>query len=98
MHDAVPAISALGISPIVRIPDLQGWMIKRKLSFARSALSQRRGKEQPEPLWLKKTVLVADQTLRFVGALDSGAHGVSTASTHHPARYLNQRLNQTTPC
>ncbi|RCI15463.1 hypothetical protein L249_3369 [Ophiocordyceps polyrhachis-furcata BCC 54312] len=27
MHDAVPAISALGVSPIVRIPDVQSWMI-----------------------------------------------------------------------
>ncbi|KAK0656522.1 Pyruvate/Phosphoenolpyruvate kinase-like domain-containing protein [Cercophora newfieldiana] len=31
MHEAVPAIAALGVSPIVRIPDLQGWMIKRAL-------------------------------------------------------------------
>jgi hypothetical protein len=30
MHDAVPAIAALGVSPIVRIPDMQGWMVKRK--------------------------------------------------------------------
>ncbi|KAM7209329.1 Phosphoenolpyruvate/pyruvate domain containing protein [Naviculisporaceae sp. PSN 640] len=29
MHEAVPAIAALGVSPIVRIPDLQGWMIKK---------------------------------------------------------------------
>lgn len=29
MHDAVPAIAALGVSPIVRIPDMQGWMVKR---------------------------------------------------------------------
>ncbi|KAH7026454.1 HpcH/HpaI aldolase/citrate lyase family protein [Microdochium trichocladiopsis] len=31
MHDAVPAIAACGPSPIVRIPDMQGWMIKRAL-------------------------------------------------------------------
>ncbi|KAK4161987.1 Phosphoenolpyruvate/pyruvate domain-containing protein [Cladorrhinum sp. PSN259] len=31
MHDAVPAIAALGVSPIVRIPDLQPWMVKRAL-------------------------------------------------------------------
>ncbi|KAF7554661.1 hypothetical protein G7046_g6750 [Stylonectria norvegica] len=31
MHDAVPAIAALGVSPIVRLPDLQGWMVKRAL-------------------------------------------------------------------
>ncbi|KAK4190503.1 Pyruvate/Phosphoenolpyruvate kinase-like domain-containing protein [Podospora australis] len=31
MHDAVPAIAALGVSPIVRLPDLQPWMIKRAL-------------------------------------------------------------------
>ncbi|KAF5025301.1 hypothetical protein F66182_2634 [Fusarium sp. NRRL 66182] len=31
MHDAVPAIAALGVSPIVRLPDTQGWMVKRAL-------------------------------------------------------------------
>lgn len=31
MHDAVPAIAALGVSPIVRIPDMQPWMVKREL-------------------------------------------------------------------
>ncbi|KAL2260763.1 hypothetical protein VTK26DRAFT_5138 [Humicola hyalothermophila] len=31
MHEAVPAIAALGVSPIVRLPDLQPWMIKRAL-------------------------------------------------------------------
>ncbi|KAM3566104.1 hypothetical protein ARSEF4850_000929 [Beauveria asiatica] len=31
MHDAVPAIAALGVSPIVRIPDMHGWMVKRAL-------------------------------------------------------------------
>ncbi|KAJ9157964.1 2-keto-3-deoxy-L-rhamnonate aldolase [Pleurostoma richardsiae] len=31
MHDAVPAIAAMGVSPIVRIPDMQPWMIKRAL-------------------------------------------------------------------
>lgn len=30
MHDAVPAIAAAGVSPIVRIPDMQGWMVKRE--------------------------------------------------------------------
>lgn len=30
MHEAVSAIAAVGISPIVRIPDMQSWMIKRK--------------------------------------------------------------------
>lgn len=28
MHEAVPAIAASGVSPCVRIPDLQSWMIK----------------------------------------------------------------------
>ena len=28
MHEAVPAIAALGVSPLVRIPDMQGWMVK----------------------------------------------------------------------
>ncbi|KAF5978269.1 zinc-binding protein [Fusarium coicis] len=31
MHDAVPAIAALGVSPVVRLPDMQGWMVKRAL-------------------------------------------------------------------
>ncbi|KAI1847301.1 hypothetical protein JX265_006420 [Neoarthrinium moseri] len=31
MHDAVPAIASCGVSPLVRIPDMQGWMIKRAL-------------------------------------------------------------------
>jgi len=31
MHEAVAAIAACGISPIVRIPDNQGWMAKRAL-------------------------------------------------------------------
>lgn len=29
MHEAVPAIAACGVSPLVRLPDMQGWMIKR---------------------------------------------------------------------
>jgi len=32
MHEAVPAIAACGVSPIVRIPDNQGFMVKRKSS------------------------------------------------------------------
>lgn len=31
MHEAVAAIAATGVSPIVRIPDNQGWMVKRAL-------------------------------------------------------------------
>ncbi|KAK4128173.1 Phosphoenolpyruvate/pyruvate domain-containing protein [Parathielavia appendiculata] len=31
MHEAVPAIAALGVSPIVRLPDLHPWMVKRAL-------------------------------------------------------------------
>lgn len=30
MHESVAAIAACGVSPIVRIPDNQGWMVKRK--------------------------------------------------------------------
>lgn len=29
MHEAVPAITSYGVSPIVRVPDFQSWMIKR---------------------------------------------------------------------
>ncbi|KAK8125731.1 2-4-dihydroxyhept-2-ene-1-7-dioic acid aldolase [Apiospora kogelbergensis] len=28
MHEAVPAIAGCGVSPVVRLPDMQGWMIK----------------------------------------------------------------------
>lgn len=31
MHEAVPAIASMGVSPIVRIADNQGWMVKRAL-------------------------------------------------------------------
>ncbi|KAI0406886.1 Pyruvate/Phosphoenolpyruvate kinase-like domain-containing protein [Xylaria palmicola] len=31
MHEVVPAIASCGASPIVRLPDMQGWMIKRAL-------------------------------------------------------------------
>ncbi|KAJ5294692.1 hypothetical protein PENANT_c014G08606 [Penicillium antarcticum] len=31
MHEAVPAITSYGVSPIVRVPDFQSWMIKRAL-------------------------------------------------------------------
>ncbi|KAK3394785.1 Pyruvate/Phosphoenolpyruvate kinase-like domain-containing protein [Podospora didyma] len=31
MHSSVPVIAELGLSPIVRIPDLQPWMVKRAL-------------------------------------------------------------------
>ncbi|KAK4044509.1 Phosphoenolpyruvate/pyruvate domain-containing protein [Parachaetomium inaequale] len=31
MHEAVPAIAAVGVSPIVRLPDIQPWMVKRAL-------------------------------------------------------------------
>ncbi|KAG5777811.1 hypothetical protein H9Q73_008519 [Fusarium xylarioides] len=31
MHDAVPAVAAAGASPIVRIPGMESWMIKRAL-------------------------------------------------------------------
>ncbi|KAF4983382.1 hypothetical protein FDECE_17309 [Fusarium decemcellulare] len=31
MHDAVPAVAAAGVSPIVRVPGTESWMIKRAL-------------------------------------------------------------------
>jgi 4-hydroxy-2-oxoheptanedioate aldolase len=34
MHEAVSAIAAVGVSPIVRIPDMQSWMIKRRLALS----------------------------------------------------------------
>lgn len=30
MHEAVPAIAALGVSPVVRIPGMEPWMVKRE--------------------------------------------------------------------
>lgn len=30
MHECVAAIAACGVSPLVRVPDFQGWMIKRQ--------------------------------------------------------------------
>lgn len=30
MHEAVPAIASCGASPIVRVPDMQEWLIKRE--------------------------------------------------------------------
>ncbi|KAI8725750.1 HpcH-HpaI domain-containing protein [Fusarium sp. LHS14.1] len=31
MHDSAPAVAALGVSPLVRVADVQGWMVKRAL-------------------------------------------------------------------
>jgi len=31
MHESVPAIAASGVSPIVRIPGLESWMVKSEL-------------------------------------------------------------------
>lgn len=31
MHEAVAAIAATGVSPIVRIPANEGWMVKRMI-------------------------------------------------------------------
>ena len=35
MHEAVSAIAACGVSPIVRIPDSQPWMVKRRFRSSR---------------------------------------------------------------
>ena len=37
MHESVAAIAACGVSPIVRIPDNQGWMVKRKCFLSESS-------------------------------------------------------------
>lgn len=39
MHEAVPAIAACGVSPCVRIPDLQSWMIKSESSHLEPLLT-----------------------------------------------------------
>ncbi|TVY78256.1 2-dehydro-3,6-dideoxy-6-sulfogluconate aldolase [Lachnellula suecica] len=38
MHEAVPAIAACGVSPVVRIPDNQGYMVKRALDSGAHAV------------------------------------------------------------
>lgn len=35
MHEAVAAIAATGVSPIVRIAANEGWMVKREFMFPR---------------------------------------------------------------
>lgn len=34
MHEAVAAIAAIGVSPIVRIAANEGWMVKRMFAFS----------------------------------------------------------------
>lgn len=41
MHEAVPAIAACGVSPIVRIPDNQGFMVKSNISLGHVARGHR---------------------------------------------------------
>ena len=66
MHEAVPAIASCGASPIVRLPDMQGWMIKSEHCQVLSKLNKR-------PKYLDTSLMNA------IGALDAGAHGVSEA-------------------
>lgn len=33
MHELIPVIAACDVSPLVRIPDLQSWMIKSRFPF-----------------------------------------------------------------
>ncbi|EEU45769.1 uncharacterized protein NECHADRAFT_80963 [Fusarium vanettenii 77-13-4] len=40
MHDSVPAVAALGVSPLVRVADMQGWMVKRALDSGAHGLYQ----------------------------------------------------------
>ena len=40
MHDSVAAAAACGVSPIVRVPEGQHWMIKRALDAVRKATHQ----------------------------------------------------------
>ncbi|KAK6957933.1 hypothetical protein Daesc_000723 [Daldinia eschscholtzii] len=56
MHEAVPAIASCGVSPLVRVPDMQGWMIKRKLSI------------EPRNLILVPLLRSAEEAKRIVGA------------------------------
>lgn len=41
MHEAVAAISATGVSPIVRIAANEGWMVKRKFFQRYGVITQR---------------------------------------------------------
>jgi hypothetical protein len=42
MHEAVAAVAACGVSPVVRIPANEGWMVKRKreMLLYRSEMAQ----------------------------------------------------------
>ncbi|KAI0860028.1 Pyruvate/Phosphoenolpyruvate kinase-like domain-containing protein [Xylaria cubensis] len=40
MHEAVPAIASCGVSPIVRLPDMQGWMIKSQCHRSLSGMTK----------------------------------------------------------
>lgn len=66
MHEAVAAIAAIGVSPIVRIAANEGWMVKRMLPA--SGYCSWQGRHRTD----KQT----DRQLTGVGALDTGAHGV----------------------
>ena len=60
MHESVAAIAGCGVSPIVRIAANEGWMVKRKHAG-------------PRP---RSVGTLLSRLLCFIGALDSGAHGI----------------------
>ncbi|PYI04004.1 Phosphoenolpyruvate/pyruvate domain-containing protein [Aspergillus sclerotiicarbonarius CBS 121057] len=64
MHESVAAIAAYGVSPIVRVPDFQSWMIKRASKHLRVSICE------PKHPVLRLTFMAR------VGTLDAGAHGV----------------------
>lgn len=47
MHEAVAAIAACGVSPIVRIAANEGWMVKREQYF-RVLLARKLADELPQ--------------------------------------------------
>ncbi|KAM0506764.1 hypothetical protein ACHAP9_003103 [Verticillium nonalfalfae] len=58
MHDAVPAIAAAGVSPIVRIPDMQASLVKRALDCGAHGVRPPPLDSQTPTLLTRRQVLV----------------------------------------
>ncbi|EEY22390.1 2,4-dihydroxyhept-2-ene-1,7-dioic acid aldolase [Verticillium alfalfae VaMs.102] len=58
MHDAVPAIAAAGVSPIVRIPDIQASLVKRALDCGAHGVRPPPLDSQTPTLLTRRQVLV----------------------------------------
>lgn len=65
MHEAVAAIAATGISPVVRIAANESWMVKRMYPLAGFPFQP--SQFSPMMVWI---------LIPRIGALDAGAHGI----------------------